>query len=103
LFDQLFRCPRAVARHGGAPLRQERLAFLAHLADLGLSLSTLRGHATVLLVIVNSLDLASRPGETITHEEIKRKAPANQSFLPVATQWLRFLGRLQQPAAPVSP
>lgn len=103
LFDQLFRCPRAVARHHGAPLRQERLAFLAHLADLGLSPSTLRGYAPVLLVIVNSLDLASRPGETITREEIKRKATANQSFLPVATQWLHFLGRLQQRAAPVSP
>jgi len=103
LFDQLFRVPT----RGGTPswraLRQERLAFLAHLADLGLSPSTLRGHAPVLLVIVNALDLASRPGETITRERSKRKATANQSFLPVATQWLHFLGRLQQRAAPVSP
>jgi integrase/recombinase XerD len=101
LFDELFRGPCALARHRAGPLREERLAFLAHVAERGLSLSTLQAIANALLVIANSFKLASRPGKTITRTEIKRKAAGNRKFLSVATRWFQFLGRLEQP--PVSP
>lgn len=35
MFDQLYTYPATVARHRSGPLLEERLAFLAHLADQG--------------------------------------------------------------------
>ena len=42
MFDQLFNCPAALARHRTGPLLEERLAFLTHLADQGYSRRDLR-------------------------------------------------------------
>jgi len=36
MFDELFTRPRAVARHSAGPLLEERLRYLAHLAELGM-------------------------------------------------------------------
>ena len=37
MFDQLFKCPIAVARYHASPLLKERLAYLRHLASQGYS------------------------------------------------------------------
>ncbi len=101
MFDRLFVRPEALAHHRAEPLLEERLTFLAHLAEQGLARSSLRVIAAELLVIMKSLGLASRPGEAISRDEIKQKVVNN--FSGVAQRWLRFLGRLRQPPAPVSP
>jgi site-specific recombinase XerD len=95
MFDQLFGLPQVLARHRAGPLREERLAFLAHLADQGYSRNSLRRKARGLLAIATSLRLAGRPGEKVTCAEIKRKAVARTSCLSLATEGLQFLGRLQ--------
>lgn len=57
----------------------------------------------LLLVIVERLDLANRPGVSISQEEIRLKATSRrEAFVSVATRWLRFLGRLELPPKPVS-
>jgi integrase/recombinase XerD len=103
MFDQLFERPHALARHRAGPLLKERLAFLTHLAKDGLPSRTLRSTAQVVLVVAKSLRLASRVGDVITRDEIKRKAGNKNRFYTVAVQWLQFLGRLHQQPAPVSP
>ena len=56
MFDQLYTCPVAVARHRTGPLLEERLAFLTHLADQGYTPNALRRSARRLLVIARCLD-----------------------------------------------
>jgi site-specific recombinase XerD len=103
MFDQLFSLPAVRARHRIAPLAEERIRFLQHVAELGLSRRTLLEFAPLLLVIVERLDLANRPRVCISQEEIRRKATTkSEPFVSVATRWLRFLGQLEQPPKPVS-
>lgn len=121
MFERLFTRPTALARHRGGPLAQERLAYLAHVAEQGSSLVTLQSTAAYLVVVADYLRLASRPGEIIRHEEIERQASrwarrrsskrdkrkggstSRGVFLWHATDWLKFLGRLKQRSVPVSP
>ena len=104
MFDQLFERPFALARHGAGPLLEERLRFLTHLADQGLSRAVLRRNAAQLFEIIDRLGLVDRPGEIITRAEIIRKANDNcRRFISLATRWLRFLGRLERRSVPVNP
>jgi len=120
MFDQLFTRSAARYRHWMGPLLEERLHYLIHLADEGLSPCTLRHTASFLLVVAARLRLAERPGEVIRRDEINRMAirwakrrpqtprwkggcNAKSHFRSYATKWLRFLGRLEQPSAPSSP
>lgn len=103
MFDQLFDRPHAMTRHHAGRLSEERGAFLAHLASMGMRRNTLQSTAEVLLVIAKTLRLAKRPGESITRDEIKRNAINKYKFISIATRWLLFLGRLQQRPAPASP
>jgi integrase/recombinase XerD len=101
MFDQLFSLPAVRARHRNAPLAEERIRFLRHLAELGLSRRTLLDIAALLLVIVEKLDLANRPGVSISQEEIRQKAMTRiEAFVSIATRWLRFLGRLERRPTP---
>ena len=96
MFEQLFE-PRVLARHRAGPLLEERRRFLAHLAEQGLSRYTLRKTADFLLRITDTLDLASRPGESISRDEVKRKSiDKRHRHVSVATRWLEFLGRLER-------
>ena len=111
MFDQLFTRPRAVARHRAGPLLEERLRYLASLAELGMRRTELQIRAHYLLVIARFLRLADRPGEAISRDEIAEKAilwaqqseprkiPGARSarilFSRFAVAWLRSLGRLQ--------
>lgn len=74
MFDRLFACPRAVARHRTSPLAEERLAFLAHLADQGMSHWLLQKFAFHTLAAAHSLRLAERPHEDSTAAEIDEQA-----------------------------
>jgi hypothetical protein len=74
MFHQLFRRPCAVRRHCAGPLLEERLRYLAYLADLGMRRNDLQSQAHILLVIAEFLDLAERPDEVISREEILQKS-----------------------------
>jgi integrase/recombinase XerD len=102
MFEQLFERVHAVARHRAAPLLEERLAFLANLADRGVSRSTLRATAQELLVFIKSFGLVGRPQRIITRDEIKQKTEDRQTC-SLATRWLRFLHRLEELPVPASP
>ncbi len=118
MFNQLFKCPRAIERHQAGPLSEERLSYLAHCADQGRTKSSLRLIAQHLLMFVDYLPLATEDGIDI--EQIHAAAdqwvsrqpkPANVSdygygrmrFISDARQWLSFLGRLRQPEVPERP
>ena len=119
MFDQLFKRPQALARQRTGPLAEERLGYLAHLADQGMARGTLQAAAYHLLTVAHSLRLAERPGEVISLAEIEQKAVlwADRSPRPSesqrlrsvacfrwhATQWLQFLGRLQRPTPALHP
>ncbi len=103
MFDELFALPAIRARHRNAPLAGERIRFLRHLADLGLSRRTLQDIAPLLIMIVERLDLAKHPGRSVRQDEIRQKAMTRgDAFVSVARRWLRFLGRLEQPLMPAS-
>ena len=54
MFDELFTRRRAVARHRAGPLLEERLRYLAHLAELGMRRIDLQIMAHFLLVMRSS-------------------------------------------------
>jgi site-specific recombinase XerD len=116
MFDRLFRHPHALARHRDGPLAEERRRYLAHCAAQQLAVLTLRGVAVYTLVVARELRLAARPGVLITADEIEAEAKrwagrrsgprktqalehARRDFKRHALRWLRFIGRLQPPAA----
>jgi integrase/recombinase XerD len=120
MFEQLFTRPKALARQRTEPLAEERLAYLTHLAQQGMTRATRREAAIYLLIVTHQLHLADRPTEVITLLEIQRQATrwanrpdrkttpegiphARQRFLGIATAWLRFLDRLHEPSPPPSP
>ena len=103
MFEKLFSLPAVRARHRNAPLVEERARFLRYLSELGLSRRTLLGFAPLLLVIVERLDLTNRLGVSIAQDEIRQKATTKRdAFISVATRWLQFLGRLEQPPIPIN-
>src|SRR5436309_5031354 len=106
MFEQLFACPRAVARQRDGPLAEERLTFLAHLADQGMSHWLLQKFAWHILAAAHSLRLTERPDERISSVEVEQQAvrwaqrprrtpqPSNpklayRRFLCHVTQWLK--------------
>lgn len=110
MFDQLFRCPKAVKHHLDSPLLESRLAYLNYCAEQGMAKTTLQVLAERLLVIINYLELHKKIRK-IDIAEIEQAAnswatrlPANgnlkdfrevkKRFIGVATQWLKFLGCL---------
>jgi len=121
MFEQFCRHPAALARHQTAPLFRERLYYLAHLAAQGMRLRCLQQVASYLLVVVEYLRLASRPGEAIEIAEIEQQAmrwarrrssrsrhrrggpTSRKVFRCHATNWLKFLGRLKEPTYSTCP
>jgi integrase/recombinase XerD len=103
MFDQLFKYPVVVARHRKGPLLEERLAFLTHLANQGYSRSALRRNARRLLMITQTLGLVSRPRKALTIAQVKHAIPKERRLYRLATQWLQFMGRLQQAPTPLTP
>ena len=73
MFDQIFTSPVDVARYRTGPLLEERLAFLAHLANQGYTRRSLQKNARDLLAIAQMLGLTGRPRKALTLDEVKRK------------------------------
>ena len=103
MFDQLFDRPSLVARYRTGPMLEERVAFLKHLASQGYTRTGLRDKARDLLAIAQALGLARQPQKALTPAEVKRKMAHNRCLIPLATRWLRFIGRLQQRPTPLTP
>jgi site-specific recombinase XerD len=91
-------------------LVEERRRYLDFCAGQQMAPSTLRHIARYTLVIAEALRLAERPGERITRTEIEAVAARRVRrrarcrlltfrFTGQAVRWLKFLGRLETPAA----
>ena len=121
MFEQIFSCPRALARHHNGPMAEDRRRYLAYCAETRMSALGLRMVAAYSLSISKILRLADRPGEIISRAEVAAVADlwirrANRRFtkrekrkrgcplwLLVKSQafrWLKFLGRLQTRPSP---
>jgi len=103
MFDQLLMHPFYLARHRTAPMLEERLAFLTHVANQDCGRDHLQRTASELLVIVKMLGLAHRPRKAMTRDEVKCKMANCCRLFRLAVRWLRFLGCLQQRPAPLTP
>jgi len=121
MLERLFKRPRTLTRHRDGPLAEERIAYLTHLADQGMTDKYLRAAARHLLVIAERFRLAERPGEVISHKEIERQTErwakrrlrtlvywksrrkCQSAFGWRATDWLRFLGRLEKAPTVICP
>jgi hypothetical protein len=110
MFDQFVSRPRVLARHREGPAVEARERFLQHCADQGMAYNTLRHLANEVLIISQRLDIAGH--NKFTHKQISTAAErwarhqrrrgrstglrcSRDRFLQVATQWLKFLERLQ--------
>jgi hypothetical protein len=116
MFEKLFKYPAVVSRHRDAPLAKERERYLAHRAKDGTSLGTLYRFARELLVVVREMDLRattisvsaieSAAEHWSSHQKGRGRADqlrwSRSLFVQVAQDWLRFLGRLEEPEVEVA-
>lgn len=109
--ELLFERRHALIRQRTGPLVEDRLRFLAHLREQGMSRGVLRCAAFYLLAVARYLRLRERPNTVFRVAEIEQQArrwarrppsPAwkpgpfsRRRFVRWATEWLRFMGRLQ--------
>src|SRR5712691_2702351 len=118
VFESLFKYPRVVARHRTGPSAEAREQFLKHCANQGLAGATLLRHARELLVIAERIDITK--GETIGSPAIEVAADrwareqhdrhrvqalqwSRKLFVQTATNWLHFLGCLDEPQPKSTP
>jgi integrase/recombinase XerD len=118
VFETLFKYPRVVAWHRSGPFAEARERFLNHCVSQGLSGTTVVRHARELLVIPERIDITI--GETsgaavieaaadrcAREQHGRRRVKVLQwsriSFVQTATNWLRFLGRLEESRAKTLP
>lgn len=111
------KCCNASARHLDGPAAEERDRFVAHFAASGATRDTVANLASELLVVARRLDISGT--RAITPEEVASAADRwfrhqrrrghvvsprrRQRFVQVATDWLRFMQRLQLPPVPPGP
>lgn len=118
MFESLYLHPDTCQRHKAAPLLQERERYLASLQKRGYSRKSLREVAAKLLVVIRELQPDATRG--VKPEQIRdvaerfklgRRRPGSRRkpkrpgeyFSHLATDWLRFLGWLQEPPASPPP
>lgn len=112
MFETLYRYSRVLVRHLDGPAAEERDRFVTHVAAAGATRESLLHLASELLLVAQRLNVSGT--RTITPEEIASAADrwvrrqrrhghistarySHQRFVQVATDWLRFLGRLESP------
>jgi len=112
MFEELFLMQQTADKHRSAPLAEERIRYLRHLKQTGASRRTLLVRVNDLLNVVRLLDLV--PGDMVNINRIEaaaaiwslaggrrcKRAAApkpRQRFIYCATQWLAFLGWLNEP------
>ena len=118
MFEQLFTYRGVASRHREAPMVQERERYLAARATVGLAPDTLRNLAQELRIIAQTLEYpADGPIDTATINVVaerwvqsqpprhnsKDRQGARVRFVRVATEWFRFLDRLNEPEGEVAP
>ena len=118
MFETLFKYPRVIARHRTGPSAEARERFLQHCVSQGLAGATLLRHARELLVIAERIDVTS--GEPIGLPAIEGAADhwarkqhsrhrvqslqwSRKLFVQTATNWLHFLGCLEEAQPKVAP
>jgi len=114
MFETLYRYSRVLVRHLEGPAAEERDRFVTHCVEAGAARESVLRLASDLLLVAQRLDIHGT--RTIAPEEIGLAADrwvrhqrrlgrirtarfSRQRFVQVATDWLRFLGRLE--ATPV--
>jgi site-specific recombinase XerD len=112
MFEVLFSYPKVLARHQTGPAAVDRERYLAHCADLGAAHGTLLRIARELLVIAERIDVTDGNPITLSGINVAARAWARQQkrqrrakterwsrymFAQVATVWVRFLGKLEDP------
>ena len=114
MFETLYRYSRVLVRHVEGPAAEERDRFVTHCVEAGAARESVLRLASDLLLVAQRLDVHGT--RTIAPEEIGLAADrwvrhqrrlgrirtarfSRQRFVQVATDWLRFLGRLE--ATPV--
>ena len=112
MFEELFAKSRAIEKYRAAPLAEERVRFLQYLRDGGAKPSTLQAIAANQLGFVCHVDLTNSDTVSTSDIEVATKewarpegrryhGPASPEatalFVGHAIQWLRFLGRLEEP------
>lgn len=110
MFETFFHYPRVLARHLAGPSAKERDQFLTHCAHAGAARESLLRLASELLLVARRIDVsgttavAPREVEAAAdgwvrhqrrHRRIRDPRFCRQRFVQVATDWLRFLERLQ--------
>ena len=124
MFEQIFSCPRALARYRNGPMAEDRRRYLVYCAETRMSALVLRAIAPYTLTVAKALRLVDRSGELISRTEIeaaadrwvrranrrhkqkkkhKRGGSAWLQFKSHAFRWLKFLGRLQTPTPGLQP
>jgi integrase/recombinase XerD len=118
VFETLFKHPRVLARHCGGPAADARERFLIHRANEGMARNTLLRTASELLVIAKHIDVTKGTAIGIHQVEIaaaqwtrhqRRRGRAHgprwprELFIRIASSWLRFLDRWQEPNCKPSP
>ena len=118
MFEELFERPHTIAKYQSAPLYEDRVRYLAHVAVAGARRRTLHRIANYQLKLVHLVDLWE--GETVTVSRIatlaetwshregyfgnqRARSAVCRNFLGHALRWLRFLGRVEEPAEPCHP
>lgn len=118
MLETIFEKPCVIAKHQQASLLSERTRFLVHLRDRGCTREHLGTVAAEMLGAIQMLDL--QESGSVTPDEIRRAAQrwaerprtgrkiksaksSRDHFVNVATKWLRFLGRLEQPTPSPKP
>lgn len=108
MFEDLFTRPSALAQHRTAAHAEERARYLSHCAQRGESRQTLRHKARELLWVARqlheypTLDITIEQVTTVAHRGENCDRPwTERRFVNVARPWLRFLGHLRKPDAPI--
>src|SRR5260370_19813850 len=118
MFDTLFRYPAIVARHQGGRFAAARELFLNRCAGQGMAHATLQRYAQALLVVAERIDITV--GDAVDSAVIEAAADqwareqhqrqragglcwSRELFVQTATDWLRFLGRLEAPKPKIVP
>lgn len=118
LFNQLFKRRHALKRHNSAPLLQERLVYLQHLADLEAKECTLRRVAQYQLVIMDFLhfytirmipmhEIEEAALKWAENEKVRRRNNTYSKlskgrFIHDAVSWFKMLGCLiKEPVSPI--
>jgi integrase/recombinase XerD len=115
MFDALFIYPKVLARHKAGPAAAERERYLVHRAgDEGIAPATLLRIAREMLVVARWMDLGHE--KSVSRQDIEAAAQrwalyqqrrhrsgddrwSRRLFVDIATDWLRFLGRLVEPSS----